>query len=68
MVALYEVWHQTMLDQQRIGCAVAGHDDGVVRPWNWACDASIPNVTGLLQQFGTISDGAGRDSRPSDCR
>ena len=67
ILAFYENWHRSMLDQQRIGCLPSGEIEpsqmgkrnvsSPIRPFNWACNK--PNINNLSladYQFGTISD------------
>jgi hypothetical protein len=61
MVALYENWHQTMLDQQRNGCITSSEASnrtatGVYKPHNWACE-HVP-VNGLPESayIGSTGD------------
>ncbi len=65
-LAFYESWHDSILDQQRIGCLPAGEKAGraggvagaPIRPPNWACDPprAVPNLTLAQYQFGPVSD------------
>jgi alpha-L-rhamnosidase len=66
-LAFYRSWHQSILDQQRIGCLppgeapgrVGGRAGAPIRPFNWACDAplsQVPNLTLAQYQFGPVSD------------
>lgn len=66
MLAFYENWWSSMLDQQRIGCLPAGEAPGriggkegaPIRPHNWLCDApaAVSNITLAQYQYGPISD------------
>jgi alpha-L-rhamnosidase len=62
MLAFYENWHRSMLDQQRIGCLPPGetiriNSSSPIRPFNWACNKpDINNISLSDYQYGTISD------------
>ena len=63
MLAFYENWHRSMLDQQRIGCLPPGEEStrinksSPIRPFNWACNKpDVPNIELSDYQYGTVSD------------